>query len=104
MLNAFNLGQNIKYGIDNKYDGDIKRFANDINCDYEILLKIIDGRRLLYPTKLLEIAEHLDINPIILLSDNSPITKFGNFDDYFNLDRIINMIDDYIEIVERCEK
>ena len=25
--------------------GDIKRFADDINYDYEILLKIIDGRR-----------------------------------------------------------
>ena len=29
--------------------------------------------------------------------------KLGHFDDTFNLDRVINMIDDYIEIVESCE-
>lgn len=102
MLNTYRLGQNIKYNIDNKYDGDIKRFANDINCDYEILLNIVDGRRLIRPVELLSIAKCLDIDPMILLSDNSPIIKLGHFDDDFNLDRVMNMIDDYIEIIERC--
>ena len=95
MINAFNLGQNIKFYI----NGDIKKFADKINYDYEDLVKIIDGRRLVRPVDLYTIANELAIDPELLLKDNSGVKAIRyRFDD---ADMIINIIDDYIEVVER---
>ena len=79
--------------------------ANKLNCSERDVWRIIEGKLLVIPEMLDKIAEILGTTPNNLLQLDSELSipnlecmeEFSNPD---NLDRILDLIDEYVELVE----
>ena len=96
------LGQNIENASRAIYEN-IEDFAKDINISAIDMYRLFEGRLLLLPSKLKEVARILN-RPISELLDIRGEYMFvecmGSFKNKQNEDRILDMIDNYIDLLE----
>ena len=96
------LGQNIKKASRVKYDN-TEDFAKAIGMSLFDTHRLIEGRLMLNPQKLKEVAVVLDKPLLELLNvdgDYTFVECMGNFKHKDNEDKILDMIDNYIDLIE----
>lgn len=82
-----------------------EELARLLNYSYRDICRIIDGRLMLSPTELKKIADVFDMTKEELiryeLSDNISEFKYMNeFENPDSLNKIFNLMDDYVELIE----
>lgn len=96
------LGQNIEKASYAIYDN-IGDFAKATGLSVADTYKLFEGRLMLVPSKLKEIANLVNKSLLELLDINGDYTFvecMGSFRDKKNEDKILDMIDDYIDLSE----
>lgn len=96
------IGQNIEQFANNVYHS-IEEFANAINLSVNDTHRLFEGRLVLTPLKLKEISRVLSVSLSELLNtegEYSFVDCMGSFSNKANEDFIINIIDDYIDLIE----
>ena len=96
------LGQNIEKASRSIYEN-IEDFARDINISTIDMYRLFEGRLLLLPSKLKQIAQVLNksISELLDISGEYEFVEcMGNFKDKQNEDKILDMIDNYIDLLE----
>ena len=82
-----------------------KELARILKYSYRDMCRVIDGRLMLSPTELKKIANVFGMTKEELihyeLSDNISEFKYINeFENYDSLNKIFNLMDDYVELIE----
>lgn len=96
------LGQNIEKASQDIYTN-VEDFAKAINLSLNDLYRVFEGRLLLTPSKLKEIAQVVNkpVGQLLNISGEYTFVEcMGNFSDKSNEDQILDIIDDYIDLVE----
>lgn len=96
------LGQNIEKASQSIYSN-IEDFANAINISVKDMYRVFEGRLLLPPSKLIEVSRVIN-KPLGELLETNEEYKFiecmGNFKEQKNEEKILDIIDNYIDLVE----
>jgi hypothetical protein len=97
------IGYNIKE-IAEKNNINIKTIADSCGLSINDIQRVMDGRLVLTPQQFITIAKTIgcDSNVLFILPDGFVAYGecVGNFRDHDNEEKILNIIDDYIDIVE----
>ena len=96
------LGSNIEKASKKAF-GHTEEFANAINMSLKDVHRLFEGRLILSPSQLKIISQKVD-TPLKDLLDISGKYTFvecmGNFKDQKNEDKILDLIDNYIDLIE----
>lgn len=96
------LGYNIEKASQKKYEK-IEEFACAINLSVKDTRRLFEGRLLPSPLQLKVVSEKVEV-PLKQLLDVTGkyalVECMGNFKDEQNEDKILDLIDDYIDLVE----
>ncbi len=96
------LGSNIEKASRSNYK-QIEEFANDTNLSVRDVHRLFEGRLILSPLQLKVISEKVN-TPLKELLDISGeytlVECMGRFKDEKNEDKILDLIDNYIDLVE----
>lgn len=96
------LGANIEEAYRAIYDS-ILEFAKDINLSENDVYRLFEGRLLLSPSKIKEVSRVLNkpLGELLDVSGNYAFVEcMGNFTNMSNEDKILDIIDNYIDLVE----
>ena len=96
------LGYNIEKASQRKYNT-IEEFANVVNLSLRDVHRLFEGRLVLSPFQLKAISEKVDISLKELLDVSGKynlVECMGSFKDKRNEDKVLDLIDDYIDLME----
>lgn len=96
------VGKNIELAVKKKYDN-VEDFRKDIDFTQRDLDRLFTGRVLVHFKKFKQIAELVEVPVIELLDTNKDYTfvhAYGEFSNRENEHKILDLIDDYIDLVE----
>lgn len=96
------LGYNIEKASQRKYNT-IDDFAKAVNLSLRDVHRLFEGRLVLSPFQLKAISEKVDISLKELLDVSGKynlVECMGSFKDKRNEDKVLDLIDDYIDLME----
>ena len=96
------LGRNIEIASKSAYRN-IEDFAKEINLSTKDMYRLFEGRLLLAPSMFMKIAEVLKkpLNELLDTSGEFAIVEcMGSFKDKNNEDKVLDIIDNYIDLIE----
>lgn len=96
------VGKNIELAVKRKY-ANVEDFRMNINLSQRDLERLFTGRLLLNPKKIKEVSQLLEVSVLDLLNTDKDYTfvhAYGEFSDRENEHKILDFIDDYIDLVE----
>lgn len=96
------LGKNIEIAVKNKY-ANVEEFRKEIQFSERDLDRLFTGRLLVNKNKLIQISRLLRIPVQELLNtkkDYSFVHPYGEFKNKDNEHKILDFIDDYIDLIE----
>lgn len=96
------LGYNIEKASQRKYNT-IEDFAKAVNLSLRDVHRLFEGRLVLSPFQLKAISEKVDISLKELLDVSGKynlVECMGSFKDKRNEDKVLDLIDDYIDLME----
>ena len=96
------VGKNIELAVKRKY-ANVEDFRMNINLSQRDLERLFTGRLLLNPKKIKEVSQLLEVSVLDLLNTDKDYTfvhAYGEFSNRENEHKILDFIDDYIDLVE----
>ena len=96
------VGKNIELAANKKY-ADIEDFRKDIGFSKRDFDRLFTGRVLVHYQKFKQIAELVEVPVVELLNTDKDYTfvhAYGEFSNKENEHKILDLIDDYIDLVE----